>query len=77
MVSEVVNDYRGISQACILPLLLFMGREDIQVGTFWKSVRYLVKEEVINNLRYADDTVLLLANQEILENVYFEYNKNL
>lgn len=67
--SQTLSIKRGVRQGCILSPLLFnvYSERIFRKALYDKQEGIIVNGEVINNLRYADDTVLLASSQKDLQ----------
>lgn len=74
--TEEMEIRRGVRQGCILsPLLFNLYSEAIFKETLQEeSVGIVINGEVINNMRYADDTVLLTSNQRDTQHLLEKLN---
>lgn len=64
----------GMLQGCILSPLLFNVYFEVVISEAFEGLEMGVKinEKVINNLRYADDTILAASTASDLQNIYSE-----
>ena len=71
MVSNEIKIERGVIQGCILsPLLFNIYSEDvIQSALSEVTVGIKVNGRLVNNLRFADDTLLLTGSLEDLQQI--------
>lgn len=76
MLTEEIEIRRGVRQGCILsPLLFNLYSEAIfKESMEEEEAGIIINGETINNLRYADDTVLLASNLENLQHLLQKLN---
>lgn len=74
--TEEIEIRRGVRQGCILsPLLFNLYSEAILKETLEEeSVGLVINGEVVNNMRYADDTVLLTSNLRDIQHLLEKLN---
>ena len=68
--SEPITTSRGVRQGCVLSPCLFNLYTDIIFRHITEHKGIKIGGITVNNLRYADDTVLLADNEEELQEFY-------
>ena len=68
-ISEEVNIQKGVRQGCVLSPSLFNLYTEYIFREIDQMSGLKINGETINNLRYADDTVLLAENEDDLQNL--------
>ena len=69
--SQEINIIRGVRQGCVLSPSLF----NLYTDNIFKAIEDMAGGMNINNLRYADDTVLIADKEEDLHNLLDEVDK--